>query len=69
LPLLWKEKKFDFYGRRFVFLWKMKSLECGGFAEEERKSCGLGKREGSESDLIESGIGNMREFKWAYLVM
>jgi len=47
----------------------MKSCVLGGFAEEERKRFGLGKREGSESDLIESGIGNIREFKWAHLMM
>jgi hypothetical protein len=63
LPLLWKKKSFDFYGRRFVFLWKMKRLECGGFAEKERRNTVLRERR-EESDLIESGFGNNREFKW-----
>jgi len=51
-----------------IFLWKMKSLECGDFAEEGRRNTVLRERR-EESDLIESGFGNNREFKWAHLVM
>jgi len=43
----------------FVFYW--------WFCRRREKELQFGReREGSESDLIRSGIGNILEFKWAH---